>query len=59
MVNITCKRKPERTKASKRKQKERVIMKNLSVRIKMIILAVITMIGTLAIVLISQLVGHQ
>lgn len=30
-------------------------MKNLSVRIKMIILAVITMIGTLAIVLISQL----
>lgn len=30
-------------------------MKNLSVRVKMIILAVITMIGTLAIVLISQL----
>ena len=30
-------------------------MMNLSVRIKMIILAVITMIGTLAIVLISQL----
>lgn len=55
MENITCKRKLERTKASKRKQKERVIMKNLSVRIKMIILAVITMIGTLAIVLISQL----